>query len=266
MPRLFPPNNVQMHSQRLRNEICRLANPVQMAEVSSHLRNFAVAEVIGFIATLDGHPQILARPAVQRSAAAFQQAQGTRGNPMTHAIPSNLLLNGDNLIRFFQSVEARNSLERVFGMGIMAPEDWNTRGTFPHAPRENNVVDNVTERHHYSDGLVAAFEECGEAAVRNGRWDGSGKRRHNLASLTQFIQNIYESIWVPRARAAYNAARLHFAKQLSAASSSNSAKAKLLENRRDILDAQSRILERETSISPEAARNVWKFTAGETWK
>ena len=47
MPRLFPPNNVQVHSQRLRNEICRLANPVQMAEVSSHLRNFAVAEVIG---------------------------------------------------------------------------------------------------------------------------------------------------------------------------------------------------------------------------
>jgi hypothetical protein len=73
MARLFPPSDIQTHSQRLRNEICRLASPVQMAEVSSHLRNFAVAEVIGFIAMLDGHPKILARPAGKRPAWLFSR-------------------------------------------------------------------------------------------------------------------------------------------------------------------------------------------------
>ena len=266
MPRSFPPADVQAHSHRLRNEICRLATPVERAQVASHLRNFAVAEVIGFIAILDGHPRIVQRPTLQKAAAAFQQTKGARANPMTHAIPSNLLLNGDHLIRHFHSVEARKALERVFGMGTMAPADWETSGAFEQAPRENNVVDNLTERHRFNDGLVGAFEECGKAAVARGLWDGSGKRRHNLAALTQFIQNIYDSTWVPRARAAYNVARLHLATQLRETDPSMSARTKLLEHRRTILDAQSRVLEREVAISPEAARNVWKFTSGETWK
>jgi hypothetical protein len=265
MPRLFPPSDIQAHSQRLRNEICRLATPLQIAEVSSHLRNFAVAEVIGFIAMLDGHPRIIGQPTVQKAAAGFQQTKGTTSNPLAHAVPSNLLLSGDSLVNFYCSIEARNALQRVFGMGVMAPDDWENQAAFQHPPRENNVVDAIAERHHYGGGLVTAFEDCGGAAVRQGVWDGSGKRRHDLASLTRFIGTIYESTWFPRARAAYVAARSHFANQLNMARSSNSPRLKLLELRRDILEAQIRVFEREATISPEAGRNVWKFAAAESW-
>ncbi len=264
MSRFFPPSSVQGASERLRNEICCLLTPLQMAEVSSHLRNFAVAEVIGFIAMLDGHSGIIGPPEIEKVRAGFQQAKGTVANPFAHAIPSGMLLNGDSLISFYHSAEARRELERVFGMGVMAPENWGDRAAFPHQPRQLNVVDTIAERHLYGGGLVEAFKECGEAAVNQGVWDGSGKRRHTLDSLTAFIGGIYRGIWVPRAEIAYLAARSHFARQLSLAHSS-AERRRLLEQRRDILEAQFRILEWETNSSPEAARNVWKFTASEPW-
>jgi hypothetical protein len=264
MARLFPPSDIQAYSQRLRNEICRLATPLQMAEVSSHLRNFAVAEVIGFIAMLDGHPRIIGQPMLEKAGAGFQQAKGTIPNPLAHAVPSNMLLNGDNLVAFYRTTEARNALQRVFGMGVMAPDDWEKQAAFHHPPRENNIVDTIAERHHYGGGLVEAFEACGEAAVTKSIWDGSGKRQHDLGSLAKFVGAIYESTWVPRARAAYVSARLHLANQINKVRSSR-GRLNVLEQRRDILEAQILILERETTISPEAARNVWKFAAAETW-
>lgn len=266
MSRLFPTSTIQAHSQRLRNEICRLATPAEMARVSSHLRDFAVAEVIGFIALLDGHPRILGQPAVQKAPAKFQQVQGTTQNPLAHAIPSNMLLNGDNLVSFYSSAQARNALERTFGMGVMAPQDWEEQGAFPYAPRQNNVVDTRGEYHHYGGGLVDAFKACGEAAVTKGVWDGSGRRRHDLTSLTRFIAGIYESTWVPRARLAYLSARSHYAAQIADPKNSQPQRLSLLKQRRDILEEQFAIFERETMISPEAARNVWKFAASETWK
>ncbi len=264
MSRLFPPSNIQANSQRLRNEICRLGTPVQMAEVSSHLRDFAVAEVVGFIALLDGHPAIIGNPAVQKAPAAFQQAKGTTANPLAHAVPSAMLLNGDSLVDLYHSAEARKALERVFGMGVMAPDDWESQLTFQQTPRQNNIVDAIAERHHYGSGLVEAFKQCGESAVSKGRWDGSGKRRHDIVSLTKFIADIYEGTWVPRARAAYTGARSHFVSQIGLARNSNPQRLKLLEQRLNILEAQIGVFERETSISPEAAKNVWKFTAAET--
>src|SRR5271165_1495392 len=137
MPRSFAPTTIQTNSYRLRNEICRLSDPIQMAEVSSHLRNFAVAEAIGFVALLDGHPGIVTRPAVQTARAQSQQAQGTAANPFTHAIPSDMLLDGARLVGFYRSDQARSALERVFGMGVMAPEDFEAQGTFPHGPVQN---------------------------------------------------------------------------------------------------------------------------------
>ena len=265
MSRLFPPSNIQANSQRLRNEICRLATPAQMAEVSSHLRNFAVAEVIGFIALLDGHPAIAGTVAVQKGPAAFQQTKGTTSNPLAHAVPSDMLLNGDSLVDLYHSAEARNALERVFGMGVMAPDDWESQLLFQQTPRQNNIVDAIAERHHYGGGLVEAFKQCGESAVSKGRWDGTGKRRHDFASLTNFIAEIYQGTWVPRARAAYTGARSHFSAQIVLARNSSAQRLKLLEQRLEILEAQIGVFERETSISPEAARNVWKFTAAETW-
>jgi hypothetical protein len=265
MARFFPPNNVQAASHQLRNEICRLSNPESMAEVSSHLRNFAVAEVIGFIAMLDGHPRIIGQPVVREGPARFQQARGKTENPLAHAIPSDMLLNGDSLVKLYRSAEARTALERVFGMGVMAPEDWEKQNTFAHEPRQLNVVDTISESHQYGAGLVEAFKACGEAAVRKGVWDGSGKRRHDLNSLTKFIAEIYGSTWVPGARSAYMRARSHFAAQLALARNSNPQRLRMLQQRCDILNAQFRVFERETTISPEAAKNVWKFVAAETW-
>jgi hypothetical protein len=265
LPRFFPPATVQANSYRLRNEICRLNTPVKIAEVSSHLRNFAVAEVIGFIALLDGHPRIVREPMVRKGPAHFQQAQGTTANPFAHAIPSDMLLDGDRLVDLYQSPQARTALERVFGMGVMAPEDWATQTTFPYQPRQNNVVDTIAERHQYGAGLVDAFKVCGEAAVRKSVWDGSGKRRHDLGSLTKFIAEIYRSTWVPRARSAYIGARSHFAAQLTLTRNSGPQHLKTLEQRREIVEVQIKVFERETSISPEAAKNVWKFALTETW-
>jgi len=236
-----------------------------MAEVSSHLRNFAVAEVIGFIALLDGHPKIIGKPLVQKGAATFQQAKGTPANPLAHAIPSDMLLNGDSLVNFYDSAAARDQLKRAFGMGVMAPDDWESQIAFQHAPRQNNIVDATAERHQYGGGLVDAFKACGEAAVAKGVWDGSGKRRHDPGALTRFIADVYGSTWVPRARAAYTAARTHYATQLVLARNSNPQRLKLLEYRIEILNAQIGIFERETEISPEAARNVWKFAGMDTF-
>jgi hypothetical protein len=196
---------------------------------------------------------------------AFQQTKGTSLNPLAHASPSNILLNGDSLVAFYQSNEARNALQRVFGMGVMAPDDWEKLAPFQHSPHENNIVDAIAERHHYGGGLVEAFEACGAAAVEKGVWDGSGTRKHDVASLGKFIDSVYESTWVPRARAAYLAARSHFAAQLIAVHSAPPRR-RVLEQRRDILEAQIRVFEKETVISAEAARNVWKFAATEAWK
>jgi len=236
-----------------------------MAEVSSHLRNFAVAETIGFIGMLDGHPRIIGQPTVQKGPARFQQAHGKTENPLAHAIPSDMLLNGDSLIGFYRSAEARTALERVFGMGVMAPEDWEKQTNFSFQPKQQNIVDTITERHQYGAGLVEAFKACGEAAVRRGIWDGCGKRRHDLNSLSKYVADIYRSTWVPGARSAYTRARSHFATQLVLARNADPQRLKTLEQRLDILEVQITVFERETTISPEAAQNVWKFAAAETW-
>jgi len=236
-----------------------------MAEVSSHLRNFAVAEAIGFIGMLDGHPKITRTASVQKARAAFQQARGSAANPMAHAIPCDMLLNGDSLASLYRTDEARQALQRVFGMGVMAPDDWIRQEAFRHQPRQNNIVDSIVERHRYGGGLVDAFQTSGEGAVRKGIWDGSGKRRHDLQSLTRFIAEIYENTWVPNARAAYNGARSHFSVQIALARTSNTEEQQLLEHRTEVLETQIRVFEKETRVSPEAAKNVWKFASAETW-
>jgi hypothetical protein len=235
-----------------------------MAEVSSHLRNFAVGEVIGFIAMLDGHPKIVGPANVQVAGAAVQQVRGTRLNPLAHAIPSDLLLNGDRLIEFYRSPSAQRQLQRTFAMGVMAPDKWESR-EFPHAPRQNNIVDAVAERHRYGGGLVEAFCATAGAAIARGVWDGSGRRRHDFGSLERLIGEIYKDTWVPLARMAYTKARSHFALQLTL-SHQDMQRMKVLEERIQVLDAQIGVFERETTVSSEVARNVWKFASEETWE
>jgi hypothetical protein len=266
MWRSFPTEKIQLLSRELRNQVCPLGTSDQMAKAASHLRNFAVGEVIGFIALLDGHPAIKNPPTVAKSGAAYQQTTGTRPNPFTHVVPSNLLLDGENLVNYYRSLEARNALERVFGMGVMAPDKWEDEDTFDHSPRQHNVVDNIAERYHYGGGLADAFKACAEAAVQKGKWDGSGKRRYeDLPGLSRFIAEIYAEVWVPNAARAYFAARSHFAGQLPIARKSDPARASLIEQRQKILEGQIEQFETESTVSPEAAKNVWKFTASETW-
>jgi hypothetical protein len=265
MWRSFPTQRIQALSHSLRNNLCPFRNLEEMARVSSHLRNFAVGEVIGFIGILDGHPDIGSAPSVAKGPAAFQQARGTHQNPLTHVAPSNLLLDGENLLEFFKSAEARTALERVFGMGVMAPDDWEDQGNFPVGPRQNNVVDNNTERYKYGGGLVAAFTVCAEEAVKRGRWDQSGMRRYDLPALSKFIEEVYAGVWVPKAKSAYRAAETHFMDQLVNGAQNDPALATRVQQRLKILKAQMGILDKEESASTEVANNVWKFTGNEMW-
>lgn len=233
-----------------------------MAKVSSHLRNFAVAEVIGFVARLDSHPKINSKPVAEVIPAAYQQTQGTKANPLTHAIPSGMLLDGSSLVNLYTTAKAQDAVRRVFGMGVMAPENWDNQ-TFPYEPRQNNIADTITERHHWGGGLVDAFEASGKQAVKKGVWDGSGRRRHSLDSLVHFIGEIYGDVWVPQARDAYSKARSHLKGQL--ATDLSVERRTIIEQRREIVEIQSEILETETRISTEAAANVWQFTLDESW-
>ena len=125
--------------------------------------------MIGFVALLDRRPRIEGKPTAKKGPAQFQQLQGTTANPFAHAIPSNMLLNGDSLVSLHRSPETRSALERVFGMGLMAPGDWETKGAFSHQPRQSNIVDAIAKRHRYGGGLAEAFQSYGEAAVAKGR-------------------------------------------------------------------------------------------------
>jgi hypothetical protein len=257
---------VQANSQKLRNQLCRLDSPIAMAKASSHMRNFAVAELVGYIAFLDGHPNIVGRPVVRTGPAQFQQARGTVDNPFAHVVPCAMLLNGDKLVDFYQSLQARQQLERAFGMGVMAPDDWAKQGTFKDGnPIQHNIVDSATEGHHRDRGLVAAFGQCGEAAVNRSVWDASGNRVHNLGSLGSFIDDIYGRIWIPAARSAYTAALSHYGAQLSVARNTNPQRLKILELRRNISEAQYEAFEQDKHIAPEAALNIWKSTVAEKW-
>jgi hypothetical protein len=177
-----------------------------------------------------------------------------------------MLLNGETLVSFYQSLQARRQLERAFGMGVMAPDDWAKKGTFKDgSPIQHNIVDSATEGHHRDRGLVEAFRLCGEAAVTRSLWDGRGNRLHNLGSLQSFIGDIYGSIWIPAARSAYTAALSHYGTQLLLARNSDAQRLKVLELRRDLSETQYEAFEQDKRIAPEAALNVWKSTVAEKW-
>jgi hypothetical protein len=267
MDRTFPSITDQSNSRILRNDICRLATPERMAEVSSHLRNFAVAEVIGVLGLLDGHPRLKGRPGVQRGPAAFQQVSGQRPNPLTHVAPSNLLLKGENLSAYMKAPRATALIERIFGMGVMAPDNWDALGSFDNEPVQLNITDNITEGFAKGNGLVAAFERTAAAAVAAGRWDGSGQRRHNLLTLPPFIEHLFHEVWKPGALAAYQAARGHLEVKLrEAQAAKNKEREAKLRGRLKLVGIQTDLLRADTARLDEAARNVLAALAGERWR
>lgn len=267
MNRIFPPVTIQANSHSLRNNLCRLGTPKLQAEVSSHLRNFAVAEVIALIGILDSHPKIKGPPTIVRAGASFQQCSGTRDNPFCHVAPSSLLLNGTLMSSFFRSSRAQSAIARIYGMGVMAPDDWAELNAFDGVPAEQNRADNVSERYSTSSGLVAAFERTAANAARQGKWDASGTRRHNRSSLEDFVHLHYYRTWKPGAIEAYHASLTHLSGQLAAAiESGNAARTARLRQRIEVVHSQRAVLIEELISTSEATNNMLTATALESWK
>lgn len=265
--RQFPSAKTQYQSQRLRNELCRLSSPTEMARVSAHLRNYAVAETIGLVGTLDSHPKLAGVPTFAKGPAAFQQTTGTPANPFTHVQPSNLLVGSRSLSDLFGSTKAQDFVARIFGMGVLAPADWSDGKAFAIEPRELNIVDNITERYGKPSGLVGAFVATVQAAAKRGTWNGSGVRQHNLSSLTDYIYEHYKTAWRPNAFEAYYGALGHLSGQLKAAQSSgDEGKVAKVKQRIEILDAQIRVFGSDTPNLREATQSVMTATADENWK
>jgi hypothetical protein len=215
MPRVFRPSADQLRTKFLRSTLCRLGTPNDMAAVSSHLRNYAVAETVGLLGTLDSHPKISAIPIIARTGAQFQQVHGTADNHFAHVAPSSLNLNGKPLHAMFSTQSARDHIERIFGMGVMAPPDWQSLGTYLQVPAVQNRTDVTAESHHSSGGLVAAFESMCQVAANSGRWLGNGKHQHNKTSLADYIEQNFNAVWKPAALAAYAGAQASIAARSS---------------------------------------------------
>lgn len=266
MARIFPSITVQTNSHSLRNALCSLQSPAEMGAVSSHLRNFAVAETIGLIGLLDSHPEIKGVPAIRRVAAVYQQTGGTRPNPFTHVAPCGLTLNQDDLTAFFKTAKARSTIERIFGMGVMAPDNWAELGGFGTNPSQLNIADNIAEGFAKASGLVAAFETTAAAALSRGKWDGSGRHQHNTSSLTDFIAQHYRDSWKPAALAAYQSATGHLRAALSAAERTGGAEREgKIKRRIELIETQIDVLNQQTVNFSEATRNVVAATAEEQW-
>jgi hypothetical protein len=265
MSRIFPPAYAQAATQRLRNDLCRLTSPTDMAAVSSHLRNFAVAETIGLIAALDSHPRISRKPEVSKAAAKFQQIKGTTANPFTHVIPSNILLEGNQLRDLFKTARAQEYVERVFGMGVIAPDAGDIQ-KFAENPRQLNIVDHMTENFHGRSGLVDAFVKTATKAIDAGIWNASGKHTHNSSSLADFINDVYRSTWRPSALAAYSTSLALLSSKWAAAEAIGDPTARVVVQQRiKLLETQLKTCETDTIHVSEVAKNIVTATSEEAW-
>ena len=249
------------------NLLCRPTSPTTLAQQSSHRRNYSVAEMIAVLGQLDSHPSFKSRPTVARQGARFQQMSGRTDNHFAHVAPCNFLLIGKLLTEFFATSKAQEMIKRIFGGGVMAPDDWLRLGTFSHEPAEQNRTDCIVERYKSDDGLAAAFESTLRAAAASGKWQGSGVHQHNRSSLNDYVEQYQRTVWRPAAEEAYETALTDLSGQLVAARSSSSAsRTRLLEQRIEIVEVQLQELV-QNPINPSAASfNVLRDTAGEIWR
>jgi hypothetical protein len=266
-PRKFAGQAIRDRVSFKNNFLCRQSSPQELARSSSHLRNYAVAEMIAVMGHLDSHPSIKSRPVVGRDGAKFQQMGGTNANHFSHVAPCNILLDGKLLTHYFATSKAQGMIERIFGMGVTAPEDWRQSGSFSHAPAEQNRTDCIVERFKTNDGLVAAFEATLRAAAASGKWQGTGAHQHNPSSLSDYVEHFQRIVWRPAAEEAYQTALTDLSGQLvTAKSSSADDRARVLEQRIEIVDAQLQDLIQNPIHPSEATFNVLRDTAGEVWK
>jgi hypothetical protein len=239
-----------------------------MAEVSAHLRNYAVAETVGVLGILDSHPAIHGVPPLFKEPAHHQQAQGTRQNPLTHVVPSHLrVADRQSPAEFFNTDKAKRFVQRIFGMGVMAPADWMDLPAYTRPPGQLNVVDSLNENHRGSLGLVEAFVATARAAADAGVWDGSGRHQHNVSSLGDFICEFYEHEWRPRAQLAYSTSRGTLtARHEQARNAHDDDAAQKVSHRIELLDVQIRVFEKNTPNLTEVVRGVMAATDEETWR
>lgn len=249
------------------NLLCRPTSPTTLAQQSSHRRNYSVAEMIAVLGHLDSHPSFKSRPTVDRQGARFQQVGGTTANHFAHVAPCNILLNSKLLTEFFATSKAQEMIKRIFGGGVMAPDDWRQLGTFAHEPAEQNRTDCIVEKYKSDHGLAAAFESTLRAAAASGKWLGTGVHQHNRSSLNDYVEQFQRTVWRPAAEEAYETALTDLSGQLVAANASSSTdRARLLQQRIDIVEVQLQEL-LQNPINPTAATfNVLRDTAGEVWK
>lgn len=249
------------------NAICPMSDPQRMAATSSHLRNFVVGEAIAMLGVLDSHPLIRKRPAIEKSKAIFQQARGTRMNPFAHVAPCTLLIDSKPMTNYFSTTSAKIAVERIFGMGLKAPDNWKELESFPISPQEHNIADNIAERFSSNDGLAAAFETTANQAVSKGRWDGSGKARLNSSALVDYVETHYQGFWRPLATRAYELALGHLEGQLTATrAEGNDEESAIVDARISVIQTQLDVLKTDTFNAGEVVRNVLAATEKELWQ
>jgi hypothetical protein len=244
-----------------------------MASVSSHLRNYNSARLIGFLGILDSHPEIKGMPLVSTSPAKYQQTQGTTLNPFTHVTPCHLLLNKKDIKDFFNSTKAKSVIDTIFSMGVMAPNNWRDLDGFKLNETENmkpsqvNIVDNLNEKYHHNDGLVNALVVTTSKAVKYGSWEASGVHQHNSSSLEDFIYQHYYYYWKPYALGAYAITSNNLQEKQQQAKKSNSQdQTDIIQQRIDIIDEQRKVLQEGTVNIKEIVRTLISDTVDEKWE
>ncbi len=249
----------------LRNSLCRLDDPQRLARVAAHLRNFGVTESVVFCTWLNGHKSIPVRPALSVHRALYQLGQGTVENPFAHVLPAHVALNRRSLPSYCETSRAVKGVQRILGMGVMAPQDWK-KGAFPYGPRQHNTVDWLVERHNSEDGSVAALARTLQVAVDFGTWDGSGVHPHGVSRLKQIAVEIVGGIWMPLATEFYSKTLLRLEAQR--ALEQTPERRVILEQRIQILQMQKDEHQKASvnQIVEEATRNIVAVTVDEKWR
>lgn len=248
----------------LRNTICPLQTAEQVAKVSAHLRNCTVAENIGYVASVDGHPRLSGTPILRLSGAVHQSGRGTSKNHFAHVLPAHTWLNDQSLVFYYQSSRALKALERMFGRGVMAVWDW-TAENFPVGVQLNSA-DFILEGHHSQDGLKAGLYSTLLEVIKSGRWSASGLHNNDLNRIQSIIAEGLFSVWMPKAEETYRKSILSVEGR-AVAEKNPKKKQKLAEVEKMMrlqLEEHRRVDVRK--IAQGATQNIAVFTADERWR
>ena len=188
MPRQFEPAAVRERVQQLRNRICPIGSLSQQTRTAVHLQLGHAGELFGFIGRLDSHPLIAGKPSIKKTGAFHQSVSGTTANPAAHVLPCGVTLNGRSPADWFKGAAAKKELRRIFGLTLLAPEDYVLSGGYTSNPVVLNKLDSRLEGFRRRDGLASAMvRTIDRFAVDQGQWDGSGRVRRDDSLVIELI-------------------------------------------------------------------------------